>query len=376
VRFFIVGPVYPYRGGIAHFTGLLTKALRKRGHEVLVASFKRQYPKWLFPGETDKDPSQKPLKVDDAHYWLDSVNPLTWLATFSRIRRNRPEIIVMQWWTTFWAPAWWVLGVLNRLFLRAELVYYCHNVLPHESRRWDRWLARLVLRQGTAYIVQSVQERDQLLNLVPGAKVRILLLPTFDLLAEHQLPRSQARQQLGLGEDLPVQLFFGIVREYKGLADLLEALPAVKKSLGQVLLIVAGEFWDDKQSYMDTIQRWGTEDSILIDDRYIPNEEAAVYFSAANLLVAPYRRATGSAVIPTARAFQLPMVTTELSGIALAVDGQSARLVPPCQPDALAAAITETFADDARRDPSGDPIRDAFTWDHLVAAIEEFVQRD
>jgi glycosyltransferase involved in cell wall biosynthesis len=371
VRLALIGPVYPYRGGIAHFTTGLYRALQKAGHEVLLISFSRQYPQWLFPGQTDKDPSQKPQSVGDAHYWLDSVNPLTWLTTFFRIQRYRPEIVVMQWWTPFWAPAWFVFGVLNRLILRIPIVYFCHNVLPHETRPWDRWLAKLALRQGMAFIVQSAEEKDLLLSLIPGAQVQISCLPAFDMLASQKISRSQACQQLGLAPDLPVLLFFGIVREYKGLEDLLQALPAVKESIGQVLLIIAGEFWENKQPYLDAIQRMGVRDSVLVDDRYIPDEDAAVYFSAADALVAPYRRVTGSAVIPTARAFHLPVVATNLPAIAQALDRQSGRLVPPRDPDALAAAITETLAGEEPPYQSSTLDRAELSWDHLVTSIEE-----
>jgi glycosyltransferase involved in cell wall biosynthesis len=376
MRLALIGPVYPYRGGIAHYTTALCRALRKRGHEVLLVSFKRQYPQWLFPGQSDKDPSREPLRAEQAHYWIDSLNPLTWLATFRQIRAYQPDLIVQQWWVTFWAPAWFVLGVLNRWFLKRPIMTICHNVLPHEARPWDRWLAKLALRQGTAFIVQSMQEKDQLLSLLPDARAQILPLPTFDMLADQQIPRARARQQLGLSQDLPILLFFGIVREYKGLMDLLEALPAVKESLGQVLLIVAGEFWGDKQGYLDTIQQLDIERSVLIDDRYIPNEEAAVYFSAADLLVAPYRRVTGSAVIPTARAFGLPVVTTELPGLAQVVDRESDRLAPPGDPQALATAITAILAEVAQPGKAKPHQGEACTWDQLVATIETLAEQD
>ena len=375
MRLALIGPVYPYRGGIAHYTTALCRALRKRGHKVLLVSFKRQYPQWLFPGQSDKDPSREPLRAEQAHYWIDSLNPFTWLSTFRHIRAYRPDMIVQQWWVTFWAPAWFVLGVLNRWFLKRPILMICHNALPHEARPWDRWLAKLALRQGTAFIVQSVQEKEQLLSLVPDARTQILPLPTFDMLAGQQIPRARARQQLGLSEDLPILLFFGIVREYKGLMDLLEALPAVKESLGKVLLIVAGEFWGDKRRYLDAIQQQGIERSVLIDDRYIPNEEAALYFSAADALVAPYRSVTGSAVIPTARAFGLPVVTTELPGLAQVVDRESDRLAPPCDPQALATAITGIFAE-ASQPGKGKPRQgEAFTWDQLVSAIEALAEQ-
>ena len=187
VRLALIGPVYPYRDGIAHFTTGLYRALQMHGHEVLLVSFSRQYPQRLFPGQTDKDPSQKPGSVEDARYWLDSRNPLAWISTFARIRRSAPEAIVMQWWTTFWAPAWFVLGILNRILLRVPMVYFCHNVLPHEMRRWDRWLAKLALRQAMAFVVQSAAEKNQLLSLIPGAQIQISCLPTFDMLASQRI---------------------------------------------------------------------------------------------------------------------------------------------------------------------------------------------
>jgi glycosyltransferase involved in cell wall biosynthesis len=349
---------------------MLARAMRERGHEVLVVSFKRQYPRWLYPGETDKDPSQNPLTVSDVQYWLDSLNPLTWLSTFFRIRQSCPDVTVMQWWTPFWAPAWLLIGAMSRLFSQTEVLYCCHNVLPHEKRSWDRWLAKWTLRQGRAFIVQSAEERNQLLGLVPGAQAQVFPLPAFDMLADQKMPKSLARQELGLANNLPVLLFFGIVRQYKGLADLLRALPAIKAGLGEVLLVVAGEFWEDKQPYLDAISRMGIEDSVLIDDRYIPNEQAAVYFSAADILVAPYRQVTGSAVISTAHAFRLPVIATDLAGIAEVVNHQADRLVPPHEPDALAAAISETIARYTHTARPAGSYRKEFTWEQLVAAIE------
>jgi glycosyltransferase involved in cell wall biosynthesis len=314
MRFALIGPTYPYRGGIAHYTTMLCRALREHGHQVLMVSFKRQYPQRLFPGRSDRDPSTEPLQVDEAHYWLDSLNPFTWLATFQRIRQYRPDEIVLQWWTPYWAPVWLVLGMLSRLSLQSPLVYICHNVLPHEVRWWDPWLARLVLRWGKRFIVQSMMERERLLSLLPWAHVDIVPHPPYDMFAHQQIPKEDARRQLGLPQDLPVLLFFGIVREYKGLKDILQALPAIQGSLGKVILVVAGEFWDDKQPYLEMIEQLGISSSVWIDDRYIPNEEVAVYFSAADGLVASYRQVTGSGVTQMASAFGLPLLYATAGG--------------------------------------------------------------
>jgi glycosyltransferase involved in cell wall biosynthesis len=346
VRLVLIGPVYPYRGGIAHYTTMLYRVLRERGHDVLLASFKRQYPQRLFPGKSDRDPSEQPVRVEEVHYWIDSLNPITWLMTAWRIRQYWPDVIIMQWWTTFWALAWSVLGTLNRLFLQRPLVMVCHNVLPHEVRWWDTLLARLVLRNTSHFIVQSAEEEQSLLSLLPGARVTIAPLPIFDMFAGACVPREEARRRLDLPPDVPILLFFGIVREYKGLKDLIAALPEVQARMGKVILLVAGEFWEDKRAYLEMIEHLGVGDAVIIDDRYIPNEDVPTYFSVADVLVAPYRQVTGSAVVQLAFGCDCPVITTAVGGLVdLIRDGENGLLVPPSDSAALAASIVRYFTE-------------------------------
>jgi len=378
LRFVLIGPVYPYRGGIAHYTTMLYRALRKQGHDVLLVSFKRQYPQWLFPGRSDRDPSKKPIKVGDARYWIDSLNPLTWLTAFWRIRRYQPDAVILQWWTTFWAPVWFVLGMLNRLFLQRPLVIICHNVLPHEVRWWDPWLAKVVLRWGTHFIVQSVEEERRLTALMPGAQVAVVPHPVYDMFAGERISKEEARKLLGLPLDAPVLLFFGIVREYKGLQDVLAALPEVRARMGRVILLVAGEFWEDKQPYLEMIERLGIGDLVIVDDRYIPNEEVPRYFSAADVLVAPYRRVTGSGAVQMARGLGLLAITTGVCGgeSRVTIDGETGFVIPPGDPESLADAILRFFRT-SWQTRLGDQIahdEDQFSWNRvadLVAGIGE-----
>jgi glycosyltransferase involved in cell wall biosynthesis len=373
VKLAVIGPVYPYRGGIAHYTTMLYRALRNHRHQVLLVSFKRQYPRWLFPGESDRDPSQKPLRVENTQYWIDSLNPITWLVAFWRIYKYRPSVIVLQWWTTFWAPVWWVLGGLNRIFLRRPLVIICHNVLPHEARWWDSLLARAVFQWGTRFIVQSAEEERRLLSLRLGAQVAIAPHPVYSMFANDRVPKEQARRQLQLPLGVPVLLFFGIVREYKGLQDVLVALPEIRAQLGRVILLIAGEFWGDKRPYLGLIEQLRIGDSVIIEDKYIPNEDVAVYFSAADVLVAPYRRATGSGVVQMARGFGTPVITTNVSGgvIKGETDGQTNFAIPPMAPQSLANAILCFFQ--ANRpvgaDESAPCCNEQFSWDDMVDLI-------
>ncbi len=360
----LIGPVYPYRGGIAHYTTMLYHALSERQHDVLLISFKRQYPRWLFPGRSDRDPSEVPLRVNNAQYWLDPMTPWSWLLTFQRIRRYNPDILILQWWTTFWAPVWVAIGVLNHLFLHKPLIYICHNVLPHEARWWDPWIAKVVLRQGSYFIVQSEAEKQRLLTLVSDAPVEIVPHPVYDMFANKRIPREEARRKLKLPLQAPVLLFFGIVREYKGLKDLLAAMPEIQHNLGYVVLLVAGEFWGDKQPYLEIIKELNLTDSVIIEDRYIPNEEVPLYFSAADVLVAPYRWVTGSGAIQMARGFNVPVITTtEKENLA----GNK---------NAIAQAVTRFFTKTANRQtPQGQgKSPDLCSWNDLAERIERGIR--
>lgn len=308
MRISIVGPVYPYRGGIAHYTTILTRELRRLEHEVLLISFKRQYPNWLYPGRSNKDPSQLIFNVDDTKFWIDSINPLTWIYSFIQINRFKPGLILLQWWTPFWAPVWTLLGVLNQLFLKVPLLFVCHNVLPHESRFYDKWITRLVLHQGNYFIVHSEAEKELFKKLFPSKIPKVVPLPVFDMFLGKRIGKKKARSILNLPSKANVLLFFGIVRKYKGLMDLLSALAHVRNHIDNVFLVVAGEFWDDKRSYLDTIKELKIEENVIIHDYYIPNEKVGLFFAAADLLVAPYRSVTGSAVVQMARGVGLPVV--------------------------------------------------------------------
>lgn len=311
MRIALIGPVYPYRGGIAHYTTMLERALTAEGHDVLLISFARQYPDWLFPGKSDRDPSEVALRADSAYYWIDSLNPFTWLKTFRRIARFHPDRIVLQWWTPFWALTWTFFGLLSHLFLEAELVYLCHNVLPHEERRWHRWVARTVLHWGDAYNVHSPEEKRRLLTLLPEATVSVNPHPIYGMFSEEAQPtRKDARSQLELPSEAHILLFFGIVRPYKGLKVLIQALPMVLEGYPDSQLIIAGEFWEDVKIYQRLMHIQGVESIVSVENRYIPNEEVSIYFRAADILVAPYVDVTGSGVTQLALGYGLPMVTT------------------------------------------------------------------
>ncbi|MDP1547596.1 MAG: glycosyltransferase [Anaerolineales bacterium] len=388
MKFVLVGPVYPYRGGIAHYTTMLAQTLAKRGSQFHVVSFRRQYPRWLYPGKSDRDPSQKPLRVN-AEYLLDPLYLWTWWQTARRIAEWKPDVAIFQWWTTFWAPAFAVLAFLLRR-QGVKVMFVIHNVMPHEPRIWDRWLARLALGQGHSFLVQTGREKERLLSILPQAQTTMSPLPIYDMFAGQRIPIAKAKQRLGLPADEPVALFFGIIRPYKGLRFAIQAIAELHARDKVVNLLVAGEFWEDVTVYMQLIEQLGLSAQVKIDNRYIPDEEVGLYFSAADVFVASYIGGTQSAAVKMALGFGLPVVISKSLSSADLADETAHRLywVDPTDVVALADAIecclsshfhpsneNEILAEARQKrgnekELPASTLSDTDEWDELVTAIE------
>ena len=370
MKFVLVGPVYPYRGGIAHYTTMLAQTLAKRGSQCHVVSFRRQYPRWLYPGKSDRDPSQKPLRVN-AEYLLDPLYPWTWWQTARKIAEWKPDVVIFQWWTTFWAPAFAALAFLLRR-REVKVLFVIHNVMPHEPRPWDRWLARLALRQGHSFLVQTGREKERLFSLLPQAQITMSPLPLYGMFADQRVPAAEARQRLGLPVGEPVILFFGIVRPYKGLRFAIEALAELRARNKTVYLLVAGEFWEDVMAYTRLIEQLGLSAQVRIDNRYIPNEEVGLYFSAADIFVAPYIGGTQSAAVKVALGFDLPVVISRAIVSEELENDVAHRLywVDPKDVRALADAIERSVKESVPASAPAILSSGSNEWEELATVIE------
>ena len=372
MKFVLVGPVYPYRGGIAHYTTMLARTLAKRCSQLHVVSFCRQYPRWLYPGKSDRDPSQEPLRVN-AEYLLDPFYPWTWWQTARRIAEWKPDVVILQWWTTFWAPAFWVVAYLLRR-KRFPIVFLIHNVLPHEVRFWDAGLASLVLRQAQAFIVQTGHEESRLLSLYPRALVRVCPHPVYDMFVAQRVPKEEAKRRLGLPQDMPLVLFFGIVRQYKGLKYLIDALALLRDWGRPFPLVVAGEFWEDESVYLRQIERLSLQSQVRLENRYIPDDQVSLFFSAADVFVAPYVGGTQSGTVKMAMGFGVPIVVTEKVAEGLASRGPQIRVVAAGDAMALASEIRDLIDNDKEHTVS--PERNIHeSWEELADSIESIVAR-
>lgn len=364
----LIGPTYPYRGGISHYTTLLCKNLR-RHNEVKFISFKRQYPEILFPGKTDKDPSSEPLKIDNVNYLIDSLNPVTWEKTAKEIVRYDPDKIIFNWWVAFWTPQ--MLTIINRVKRKidAEIIVICHNVVEHESSRLKAAMTRLVLSRADRLITHSQAETDKCRKLLgENANVITAFHPTYTNLSNCRYNKEQAKEKLGVSGNC--LLFFGFVRPYKGLDVLLDAMDLCDNK--NMTLMVVGEFWKDKQKYIDKIARYRIGPRVKIIDRYIPNEEIGLYFAAANIVVQPYVSASGSGVCQTAYGFDRPVIATDVGSLSEVVqDGVNGRLVEPGNARALAEAINDSLRPEnlARFTEMAGKTKEKFSWAELVNVI-------
>ncbi len=369
-RYCLIGPTYPYRGGIAHYTTLLAQHLRETD-EVLLLSFSRQYPGWLFPGKSDKDPSKRPLQTE-AYYNLDPLNPLTWRRVLGQIQEWQPDVVIIPWWHPYFAPVWAGLGWgIRRLKPRPKLFFICHNVRPHEQGQLSRvllpYVLKTVLGNGDGFIVHSQADRAILQSVLPQARIMVSPLPTYAALGSE----AAAELPVDLPDDRPLLLFCGLVRPYKGLDVLLEAMALLQRPLH---LLVAGEFWQGGLAgYRAQITRLQLENCVTLIDEYLPDEILAACIDRANVVILPYRSATQSAIVQMAFGRGKPVITTNVGGLGEVVeDGRTGLVVPPEDPQALAEAIAYYFDHDLE-DVFRERIWEGngrFSWHALISKVE------
>jgi glycosyltransferase involved in cell wall biosynthesis len=369
MRIVLVGSAFPLRGGIAHYTALLYRTLKRRGHAVSVLSFRRQYPSFLFPGRTQKDEGHEMIRVP-SRPMLDSINPLTWVQAVFWMKSLKPDVVVFKYWMPFFAPCYAVLAFGARFFLKIPAIFLCDNIVPHEPSRLDARLTRLAVASPDAFIVQSGSVRQDLLRFRPDARFREVPHPVYDIFSP-PLSKAEARTRLGL-EESRIILFFGYIRAYKGLRTLIEAMPEILRET-RVHLAVCGEFYEGRQETVDLIHHLGLQHKISLFDEFIPNEKVADFFCAADVVVLPYVSATQSGIVQIAYNYDRPVIATRVGGLPeVIVEGKTGYLVPPQDPAALALAVLRFYRGAPDRFKSAiRKEKKKYSWDRMAEAVEE-----
>lgn len=368
-KIILIGPVYPYKGGIAHYTGLMCRALRKK-YDVHMLSYKVQYPRFLFKKE-QKDYSNDTFKIENTDFYINTANPFNWIATARHIHSLKPDLVIIQWWHPYFSPCYWTIC---KLLKNTRILFLCHNVFPHERFPLDRFLTRRVLTQGDYHIVQSSLDEEDLKTIKKNSVYKKTVHPTYNAFKLQNLTQEEGRALLHLSTDDKVLLFFGFVREYKGLKHLLRALPKITGALNHVKLLVVGDFGDDKEDYLQMISELRIADCIELYDGYIPDKEVEKFFAASDVVVLPYESATQSGIVQIAYGFEKPVIATDVGGLPeVVIHEKTGYIVPPKDSDALADCIirfyqehsTEALASGIRQEA------DRYSWDRMTETIDE-----
>lgn len=375
----MLGPTWPYRGGISHYTTLLFRALKKE-HQVALGAVKRQYPMWLYPGQTDKDKSQVKLEEPGVDYLLDSLNPLSWFRVIFHIKKHRPQLVIIPWWVSFWTLPYWVICIGIKILKTPKIVFICHNVVEHESSRFGQFCTRLVLRMGDYFIAHSREIRDSLLYLVPKANVRVKAHPNYNFFKTNSAQRDEERKRLGFNPNHVVLMFFGFIRKYKGVPVLLQAMKTLAIEFPNIRLLLTGEAWHEEEDIIQKqISEYNLQAIVIRKNEYIVNEEVERLYAAADIAVFPYTSATGSGALQVALAMEKPVIASDLSCFAeIVTDGETGFLTPPGNADAIVVAGRRFFIDGALNTAMVETMRShikelnkKFSWDGMAAEISE-----
>ena len=372
MRIAILSSFYPLRGGISQFNASMLAGLGKL-HDTRAFSFKRQYPGILFPGKTQYVTSDDEAVPVEADALLDTVNPFSWGKTARAIRKWQPDLLVMKYWMSWFAPS---LGWVER-----HVGHYCKvvpvldNVIPHEPHWFDKPLTCWFLKGCDGFVTMSQSVTDDLLTLRPDARYALLPHPLYAHFGE-KLPREEAAARLGIDPSLKTLLFFGLIRDYKGLDILLEAFRNLPEDYQ---LVVAGEPYGSFDKYQALIDSIPGKERIHVFPDYVRDSEVKVYFSTADLTVLPYRSATQSGISSVSYHFEVPMVVTDVGGLKGTIGDRGTGLVAPVpEPDAIRKEILRYFADASLRARCVDAIRrekERLSWDRFCTDLTAFAEQ-
>lgn len=337
----IIGPAHPYRGGIATTSERLAKEFKSMGYQADIETFTLQYPSFLFPGKTQYNDKSAPegLMIRRS---INSINPLNWLKVGRMIKKEEPDLLIIRYWLPFLAPC---LGTIARIIKRnRKTVVIClaDNIIPHEHRPGDRLLTGYFLRQIDGLIAMS----KSVLN--DGSSFRKNLVsgfcphPLFDNYGE-LLEANVAKQKLNLAPDCIYLLFFGFIRDYKGLDLLVQAFADQRLRKFPVKLLIAGEFYSSPEPYLKLIRDSQLDDLVELRTDFIPDDQVNLYFSAADMVVQPYKSATQSGVTQIGYHFNKPMLVTNVGGLSEIIPDKKIGYVVEPESAAIANALVDFF---------------------------------
>lgn len=369
-RIIIVGPGHPLRGGLATFNHRLAQQFINEGNECSIVSFSLQYPSFFFPGTSQytDEAARDGIKI---HSIINSVNPLNWLKVGRKMRKWKPDIIVVRYWIPFMGPA---LGTVLRRVRKnkhTKIICIADNIIPHEKRPGDIPFTKYFLKACDGFITMSEKVLHDLKRFENRKPAKLVQHPLYDNFGE-RIDKAEARRHLKLDVDEKIVLFFGFIRKYKGLDLLLQAMSDTRVKKENIKLLVAGEFYEDEKPFLELIKANGLEENIILRTNFIPDNEVKYFLCSGDCVVQPYRSATQSGVTPLAYHFERPMIVTNVGGLPSLVPHEKAGLV--CEPNAtaIADAIMQFYQlGESYFIPHLREEKKKYSWHNLVSAVME-----
>jgi glycosyltransferase involved in cell wall biosynthesis len=376
MKIIIIGPAHPLRGGgMATFNERLARQFQNEGHQTSIYTFSLQYPSFIFPGTSQYSDEPAPKDLD-IKVCINSVNPFNWIKIGYRLKKENADLIIVRYWLPLMGPC---LGTILRILKKnkhSKIVCIADNIIPHEKRFGDKPFTQYFVKPVDAFITMSEKVLTDLRFFVKDKPARMVLHPLYDNFGE-KVSKEVARQQLAIGNEQKIILFFGFIRKYKGLDILLDAMKILKHSqlsIANCQLLIAGEFYEDRKVYDEQIEKLGIKDNLILRTNFIPDSEVKYYLCAADVVVQPYRNATQSGVTPLAYHFEKPMIVTNVGGLPLLVPDGKVGFVAEPNPGSIAQKIIEYF--DKGEDyflPHIIQEKKKLSWEKLTGTIFELV---
>jgi D-inositol-3-phosphate glycosyltransferase len=370
-RIVIVGTTHPFRGGLATFNERMAREFIAEGHAVTIYTFSLQYPNFLFPGKTQMSEDSQPEGLD-IQVKVNSVNPFNWLKVGNELRKMAPDLLLMKFWIPFIGPSLGTIARRVRKNGKTKVISIVDNMIPHEKRIGDLKLIRYFARSVDGFVAMSRSVETDIHSFHTGKPVVFAAHPIYDNFGAHY-EKAEAKRLLGLDADTHYLLFFGFIRDYKGLDIALKAMADARLQGKKVKLIVAGEFYTSSKPYDDLIAELGIQDQLVLRTDFIPNGEVGKYFCASDMIVQPYKEATQSGVTQIAYHFHKPMLVTNVGGLPEIVPHGRVGYVTEVDPKAIADAIVDFYDHDREAAMIQEVIKDKplFLWDYFCGEIHK-----
>lgn len=372
MKIVIIGTIYPYRGGLADFNERLANEFIAEGHEVKIHNFKLQYPNLLFPGKTQYDPENRQTHLNIERS-VNSISPLNWFKTGNKIKNEKPDLVIVRFWIPFIGPS---LGFILRQIKKnkySKIIAITDNVIPHEKRIGDKTLTTYFIEAADAFIAMSKKVQQDLKKFNDRKPNIFAAHPIYDNFGR-QISRLDSLNYLGLDKSFHYILFFGLIRDYKGLDILLKAFRKVVDKRHKIKLLIAGEVYSGESEYIQLIDKLDLNKSVIFKNEFIPNAQVKYYFGASNLVVQPYKTATQSGITQIAYHFEKPMIVTDVGGLKETCPDGKVGYVTPVDPEVIAEKIIQFFSNPSIEPKMIENIKEEktkYSWSTLTGKIEK-----